>query len=78
MNFLKWVNPDTKGNYMMLNSSIETLCAGVRLNDFVYMYIQRDGIAYVVDHYNPIREQYYTRKTEQQKQAHQWKEDRDV
>ena len=34
----------------------------MRLNGFVHLYIQRDGIAYVIENYCPIREQYYAQK----------------
>lgn len=60
----------------MLNSSIEIQQTEIRLNDFVLLHIQRDGIAHVVDNYIPIREQYYIGKTNQQN--HQWKENHDV
>jgi len=47
----------------------------VRLNDFVHVFIQREGITYVVDNYQPIRTQYYENKKNLGQQTSQWKED---
>lgn len=48
--------------YSSTNESIQCM----QLNGFVHVYIQRQGIAFVIDNYNPIREQYYTQKYPQQ------------
>ena len=45
----------------------------IRLNDFVHVFIQRNGLAYVVDNYQPIREKYYENKYKQQ-QSLSWEE----
>lgn len=34
-----------------------------RLNDFIFIRIQRNGFPYVVDNYCPLREEYYNSKT---------------
>jgi len=47
-----------------------------RLDMFVHVQIERNGIAYVIDNYQPIREQYYAQRYPQQNL--QWKEDSDV
>lgn len=34
-----------------------------QLNQYIYWYIQNNGIPYVVDNYIVLREQYYSEKT---------------
>lgn len=52
---------------MIAYSSSEVVqLAMFRLNDFIHLHIQKNGIAYVVDNYCPIREQYYENKMKQQ------------
>lgn len=53
---------------MMTYSSHEVVqITFLQLNDFIHLHIQKNGIAYVVDNYCPIREQYYENKMQQQK-----------
>lgn len=44
---------------MITSSSFEPV---QQLNGFVQVHIQRNGIAYVVENYQPIREQYYAQR----------------
>jgi hypothetical protein len=57
---------------MIIRSSNESVPC-TQLNVFIHVYIQRNGIAYVVDNYNPIREQYYAQKQESQQKS-QWED----
>lgn len=50
----------------------------IRLNEFVHLYIQRDGITAVVENYQPIRRQYYDAKYPNEKQQSPRKDDQDV
>ena len=45
----------------MISSSI-SIQPTARLNDFIFVYIQRNGLPYVVDNYCPLREAYYDEK----------------
>lgn len=47
-----------------------------QLNLFVHVHIQRQGIAFVVENYQPIREQYYAQRYPQLNT--QWEEKPDV
>lgn len=38
------------------------LIQSIRLNEFVHLHIQREGITAVVENYQPIRDQYYDAK----------------
>jgi hypothetical protein len=51
---------------MITVSSTNESVQYMQLNGFVHVYIQRHGIAFVIDNYNPIRDQYYTQKYPQQ------------
>jgi hypothetical protein len=43
--------------------AVSSLSVGaVRLDGFVHVHIQKYGFAFVVENYNPIREQYYAQK----------------
>ena len=55
-------NPILKGKINMLQSSSISIQPGFRLNDFIFGYIQRNGLPYVVDNYCPLREAYYNEK----------------
>lgn len=46
----------------MTQSSI-SYQSGYRLNDYIFIRIQRNGFPYVVDNYCPLREEYYNLKT---------------
>jgi hypothetical protein len=41
----------------------------IRLNDFVHVFIQRNGISYVVENYQPIRNEYYENKNNTRQQS---------
>jgi len=41
----------------------------IRLNDFVHVFIQRNGISYVVENYQPIRNEYYENKNNARQQS---------
>lgn len=60
---------------MIVNSTTESVY--VQLDGFIHMHIQRNGIAFVVDHYCPIREQYYAQKYPQQQNT-LWREPENV
>lgn len=49
---------------MMQSSSISIPPLIERLNDFIFVYIQRNGLPYVVDNYCPLREAYYDKKAQ--------------
>lgn len=55
-------NPILKGKTNMIQSSSISIQPGFRLNDFIFGYIQRNGLPYVVDNYCPLREAYYNEK----------------
>lgn len=42
----------------MINSTI----SDIRLDEFILMYIQKNGMPFVVDNYCPLREAYYSEK----------------
>jgi hypothetical protein len=48
-----------------------------RLDLFVSVHIQTNGIAFVVDNYQPIREQYYAQRYPQSTNT-QWEDQTDV
>lgn len=58
---------------MITNSSIVESVQLIQLDGFIRMHIQRQGIAFVVDNYCPIREQYYAQKYPQQQNT-VWRE----
>jgi hypothetical protein len=60
----------------MINASSFGQVQFTRLDLFVHVHIEKNGIAFVVDNYQPIREQYYAQRYPQQNL--QWKEDSDV
>jgi hypothetical protein len=49
-----------------------------QLNGFVHVYIQRQGLAFVIDNYSPIREQYYAQKYPQQQKIRREEENPNV
>ena len=57
--------------------SVEVI-QSIRLNDFVHLHIQREGIAMVVDNYQPIRQEYYDAKYNNESQQNQRKDNQDV
>lgn len=61
---------------MIIRSSQENT-RYTQLNVFVHVHIQKNGIAYVVENYNPIREQYYAQKQDSPKKS-QWEEHSNV
>lgn len=60
----------------MINDNIEQV-QYTQLNLFVHVHIQTYGIAFVVDNYQPIREQYYAQRYPQTRNT-QWEEKPDV
>lgn len=60
----------------MINSNSYGQVQFTRLDLFVSVHIQTNGIAFVVDNYQPIREQYYAQRYPQLNQ--QWEEPTDV
>lgn len=63
-----------KGNMLMLACSTQ-LDGAVQLNGFVHVHIEKYGFPYVVENYNPIREEYYARKENSQTK---WKDGQNV
>ena len=57
--------------------SVEVI-QSLQLNDFVHLHIQREGIAMVVENYQPIRDEYYDAKYNSENQQKQRKENQDV
>jgi len=53
---------------MIQSSSISVQSTIIRLNDFIFVHIQRNGFPYVVDNYCPLREKYYNEKNKNRQQ----------